>query len=169
MTALDDGIRTSVPDSSPTAAPRVRAERVSLGYADRTVVTDLTVAVPDGKVTVVVGPNGCGKSTLLRGLSRLLRPKDGRVLLGDRQFGHGRPVRGEMQRRVDMRAGVFAKAPFVQVERILGVAELLLDEELLAAEIGRECFPEFMRQVLRLHRRALREQRSLEAAKKRSP
>ncbi len=92
MTALDDGIRTSVPDSSPTAAPRVRAARVSLGYADRTVVTDLTVAVPDGKVTVVVGPNACGKSTLLRGMARLLRPSGGAVLLDGREI-HRTPTR----------------------------------------------------------------------------
>jgi iron complex transport system ATP-binding protein len=60
---------------------RLIADRVSLGYAARPVVTDLTVAVPDGRVTVVVGANACGKSTLLRGLARLLRPASGVVLL----------------------------------------------------------------------------------------
>ena len=46
-----------------------------LGYDSRVVVDGVTLAVPTGKTTAVVGPNGCGKSTLLRGLGRLLRPR----------------------------------------------------------------------------------------------
>lgn len=57
------------------------AELLTLGYGSRTVVHDLDLQVPEGRVTAIVGPNGCGKSTLLRGMSRLLRPKDGRVLI----------------------------------------------------------------------------------------
>ena len=57
------------------------AERLTLGYGDRKVVHDLTVTIPTGRVTVVVGANACGKSTLLRGLARLLAPSDGAVLL----------------------------------------------------------------------------------------
>ena len=68
------------------------AERLTLGYGPRTVVHDLDLTVPEGKVTAVVGPNGCGKSTLLRGVSRLLRPKDGRVLL-DGEDVHRMPTR----------------------------------------------------------------------------
>ncbi len=60
---------------------RLQTEHVSLGYADRVVVDDLTLSVPDGRITVVVGPNACGKSTLLRGMARLLKPKAGSVLL----------------------------------------------------------------------------------------
>jgi iron complex transport system ATP-binding protein len=67
---------------------RLVADNVSLGYAARPVVTDLTVAVPDGKVTVVVGANACGKSTLLRGLARLLRPTSGAVLLDGGAIHH---------------------------------------------------------------------------------
>ncbi|KQT92127.1 hypothetical protein ASG49_09180 [Marmoricola sp. Leaf446] len=71
----------ALPDRSRTAGARLRTERVTLGYGDRAVVTDLTTAVPDGKVTVIVGANACGKSTLLRGMARLLRPTGGSVLL----------------------------------------------------------------------------------------
>ena len=79
-------------DRAPTARPsrsrrvvshgiRLRADAVRLGYDARIVVDGVTLAVPTGQVTVVVGPNGCGKSTLLRGLGRLLRPRGGSVLL----------------------------------------------------------------------------------------
>ncbi len=39
------------------------------------------MTIPDGQITALVGPNGCGKSTLLRGISRLLKPRAGSVLL----------------------------------------------------------------------------------------
>ncbi|MFI6699785.1 ABC transporter ATP-binding protein [Streptomyces sp. NPDC050509] len=57
------------------------ARELTLAYEDRTVVHALDLAVPDGRVTVIVGPNACGKSTTLRALGRLLRPKGGSVLL----------------------------------------------------------------------------------------
>ncbi|MFK3979554.1 ABC transporter ATP-binding protein [Micromonospora sp. NPDC050397] len=60
---------------------RLRAEGLTLGYDDRTVVDNLDVTILDGKITAIVGANACGKSTLLRGLARLLPPRGGAVLL----------------------------------------------------------------------------------------
>lgn len=59
----------------------LRAQNLSLGYGDTTIVEDLDVQIPDGRITVIVGANACGKSTLLRGLARLLRPLGGEVIL----------------------------------------------------------------------------------------
>ncbi len=66
--------------SRPTTS-RLAAQDLTLAYEDRTVVEGLDLEIPDGKVTVVVGPNACGKSTLLRALGRLLKPRRGAVLL----------------------------------------------------------------------------------------
>ncbi|MFI1224765.1 MULTISPECIES: ABC transporter ATP-binding protein [unclassified Streptomyces] len=60
---------------------RLTAEGLTLGYGDRTVVDSLDLAVPPGRITVIVGANACGKSTLLRSMSRLLAPRAGRVVL----------------------------------------------------------------------------------------
>lgn len=60
---------------------RLRAEAATLGYKARPISRDLTVSIPDGAFTAIVGPNACGKSTLLRALARLLPPSAGRVLL----------------------------------------------------------------------------------------
>ncbi len=60
---------------------RLTARGLTLAYENRVVVEDLDLAVPDGKVTVIVGPNACGKSTTLRALGRLLKPERGAVLL----------------------------------------------------------------------------------------
>jgi iron complex transport system ATP-binding protein len=60
---------------------RLRTEKLTVGYDDNIIITDLTVDIPDGRVTAIVGPNACGKSTLLRGLARLLKPSGGAVIL----------------------------------------------------------------------------------------
>ncbi|WP_309053605.1 ABC transporter ATP-binding protein [Streptomyces sp.] len=65
---------------------RLAARGLTLAYEDRTVVHELDLAIPDGKVTVIVGPNACGKSTTLRALGRLLRPAGGAVLLDGREL-----------------------------------------------------------------------------------
>ncbi|MGR6319536.1 ABC transporter ATP-binding protein [Micromonospora soli] len=71
---------------------RLVGEALTLAYDRRTVAEDLTVAVPDGSFTVIIGPNACGKSTLLRALARLLRPTRGTVLLDGADI-HRRPSR----------------------------------------------------------------------------
>ncbi|MGC4892887.1 ABC transporter ATP-binding protein [Micromonospora sp. DT31] len=76
----------------PPETPRLVAQELTLGYDRRTVAEDLTVAVPDGSFTVIIGPNACGKSTLLRALARLLRPTRGTVLLDGADI-HRRPAR----------------------------------------------------------------------------
>lgn len=65
----------------PAPSSRLEARRITLDYSGRTVSRDLSIGVPDGAFTVIVGPNACGKSTLLRALSRLLKPADGQIVL----------------------------------------------------------------------------------------
>ncbi|WP_436738258.1 ABC transporter ATP-binding protein [Streptomyces sp. BBFR102] len=64
-----------------TGPARLTARDLTLAYEDRTVVPGLDLDIPDGRVTVIIGPNACGKSTTLRALGRLLRPTGGAVLL----------------------------------------------------------------------------------------
>ena len=55
--------------------------KLTLAYDNNVIIQGLDLAIPAGKITVLVGPNGCGKSTLLKGLGRLLKPKEGIVYL----------------------------------------------------------------------------------------
>jgi len=96
---------------------RLSAEGVRLAYDERVVVDDLTVAIPDGRITVIVGANACGKSTLLRALARLLKPKAGTVHLD------GRDISRLPTRDVATRLGILPQAP-VAPEGIL-VADLV--------------------------------------------
>ncbi len=78
-------------DGAAVAAPRaatVEFEHVSKHYDARTLargapgaVNDLSLAVPAGRLCVLVGPSGCGKTTLLKMVNRLIEPTGGRVLI----------------------------------------------------------------------------------------
>ena len=65
---------------------RLAADRVRLAYGAKTVSENLTVGIPDGSFTVIVGANACGKSTLLRALARLLVPSEGTIVLDGRDI-----------------------------------------------------------------------------------
>jgi osmoprotectant transport system ATP-binding protein len=45
-------------------------------------VNDLSLAIPAGRICVLVGPSGCGKTTSLKMVNRLIEPTSGRILLG---------------------------------------------------------------------------------------
>lgn len=60
---------------------RLEANKITLGYDSKTIISDLSLAIPSEKITILIGANGCGKSTLLKGLSRILKPKRGSVYL----------------------------------------------------------------------------------------
>lgn len=79
---------TAVLDHAPIAPDaRLVAQGVTVGYGEEPVVHDVSLQIPDGRVTTIIGPNGCGKSTLLRTLSRLLSPISGQVMLDGSPIG----------------------------------------------------------------------------------
>lgn len=66
-----------------------RALRVTLG--GRPILEGVSVDIPRGRVTAILGPNGSGKSTLLRGLSHLVPPTAGTVMLEGREIARMTP------------------------------------------------------------------------------
>ncbi len=58
-----------------------RVQGLSFGYENKTVLQDLNLAIPKGKITTLIGPNGCGKSTLFQLLTKNLKPAKGQIFL----------------------------------------------------------------------------------------
>ena len=80
------------------------AANVTLAYDKRVVTEGLDVEIPEGGFTAIVGPNACGKSTLLRALARMLKPREGSVLLD------GREIRELPSKQVARRLGLLAQS-----------------------------------------------------------
>ena len=59
---------------------------IEVGYQDKIIIQPMDVAIPEGKITTIIGPNGCGKSTLLKALSRTMPLKSGKVYLQGRDL-----------------------------------------------------------------------------------
>ncbi len=67
--------------------PLMQVERVSFGYAQKTVLTDISFSIGQGEIVTLLGPNGCGKSTLIKIMLGLLQPAEGRIVF------HGENIR----------------------------------------------------------------------------
>ncbi|MET7392136.1 ABC transporter ATP-binding protein [Dactylosporangium sp. NPDC005572] len=61
------------------------------GYGGGTVLHGVDLQVPQGTALAVLGRNGAGKTTLVHTIAGLLRAREGRVVLGDRDLT-GRPA-----------------------------------------------------------------------------
>ncbi|WP_020619211.1 ABC transporter ATP-binding protein [Paenibacillus daejeonensis] len=60
---------------------RLTTTALNIAYEKRMIVENLNIAIPQGKVTALVGANGSGKSTILKTLARIMSPSSGSVLL----------------------------------------------------------------------------------------
>ena len=67
----------------------VLCEDVSVVFASKPVLSDISLRCVAGEWVSVIGPNGSGKTTLLRVLSGVIRPKHGRVHIGEGHIGAG--------------------------------------------------------------------------------
>ena len=68
------------------AVTGVRLEHVSKAFGALRVLDDVSVELPAGEATVVLGRSGTGKSVLLKHIVGLLHPDAGRVFLGDQDI-----------------------------------------------------------------------------------
>ena len=50
----------------------IKAQNISVSINEKEIVHGISLDIPEGKVTAIIGPNGCGKSTTLKALSRIL-------------------------------------------------------------------------------------------------
>ncbi|MBY5033960.1 ABC transporter ATP-binding protein [Streptococcus gallolyticus] len=59
----------------------IETQAIQVAYEEKIIIDELSVQIPQGKMTTIIGANGCGKSTLLKALTRILPLKQGSIYL----------------------------------------------------------------------------------------
>ena len=83
------------------------AEYIHAGYNHKTILSDVSVTIPQNKISVILGANGCGKSTLLKTFARLLAPQSGQMILD------GKNVSEIPSRQMAKMLGLLPQSPVV--------------------------------------------------------
>jgi branched-chain amino acid transport system ATP-binding protein len=78
-------------ESASADVPALAVEEIVAGYGGVSVLDHVSVRAMPGTITAVLGANGAGKTTLLRTISGLVRPRDGRVLVGGTDMARRHP------------------------------------------------------------------------------
>ena len=65
----------------------LKASHLSLRFGDLQVLDDVSLSIPAGRFTALIGANGCGKTTLLNVLARMQKPDAGNVELAGKAHG----------------------------------------------------------------------------------
>ena len=82
-------------------AAAIRLDHVSKAFGAFRVLDDVSLAIPRGKATVVLGRSGTGKSVLLRHIVGLLQPDAGRVFVRDEEItGLASPAMAVVRRQI---------------------------------------------------------------------
>lgn len=77
-------------NSNDMTEPLLMVRELSAGYGNRTVVNEVTIAIPKDKIIGVVGHNGAGKTTLLRAVCGLLSAWKGDIKYKAQEITHMR-------------------------------------------------------------------------------
>src|SRR5690606_22827038 len=64
----------------------IKVESITKKYSEQTVVDQVSLQIPQGKITSLIGANGAGKSTLLSIISRLLKQNNGNIIINDKNL-----------------------------------------------------------------------------------
>lgn len=77
----------------PTPETAISIRGLTKSFGPQTIFEDVTMDIPKGAITVILGPSGTGKSVFLKHLVGLLKPDRGEVWVGDKNV----PALGEKE------------------------------------------------------------------------
>jgi iron complex transport system ATP-binding protein len=83
-----------------TGQARVRIENLGFAIGSQQILEEITCSFATGQIHGIIGPNGAGKSTLLRNICRIWEPKQGQILIDDRD--HRRIHRRSLSKQVTL-------------------------------------------------------------------
>ena len=93
---------------------RLYTEGINIGYDDNLIVKNLSIEIPDKKITTIIGSNGCGKSTLLKAITRIISHKSGTVVLD------GKDILKENTRELAKKMAILPQTPEATIGLTVG-------------------------------------------------
>ena len=64
----------------------ISVKKLSVAYESNTIIEDMNLSIPKGKISIIIGSNGCGKSTLLKTIARINKPKNGDIFINNKNI-----------------------------------------------------------------------------------
>lgn len=97
----------------------MRVKELSFSYGKNRILDNISLEIPEGKITTILGANGCGKSTLFSLMTKNLVPGRGKIFLQKKNIG-GMSL-GEFARRVSIVHQYNTAADDMTVERLVAM------------------------------------------------
>ena len=63
--------------------PHISVRNLNISYGEHRILKNVSIDIPDKKITAIIGPSGCGKTTLLKTFNRLIESSDGIKISGE--------------------------------------------------------------------------------------
>lgn len=64
----------------------ISVKNLSVAYENNTIIENMNLSIPKGKISIIIGANGCGKSTLLKTIARINKPKNGDIFINNKSI-----------------------------------------------------------------------------------
>ncbi|MBM6859591.1 ABC transporter ATP-binding protein [Clostridium saudiense] len=64
----------------------ISVKNLSVSYENNTIIENMSLSIPKGKISIIIGANGCGKSTLLKTISRINKPNSGDIFINNKNI-----------------------------------------------------------------------------------
>lgn len=100
----------------------MKVKELSFSYGKNKVLRNISLGIPEGKITTILGANGCGKSTLFSLMTKNLLPRKGRIFLQGKNIG-GMALK-EFARRVSIVHQYNSSAEDITVERLVAFGRI---------------------------------------------
>ncbi|MCV6636874.1 ABC transporter ATP-binding protein [Candidatus Albibeggiatoa sp. nov. NOAA] len=96
---------------------QLQVNQIEVGYAQHTIISELSFSLTQGDIACLLGPSGCGKSTLLRAIAGFEPVRNGEIVLHGRQVSSSKTTVQPEKRKVGMVFQDFALFPHLTVAR----------------------------------------------------
>lgn len=97
----------------------MKVKELSFSYGKNRILNNISLKIPEGRITTILGANGCGKSTLFSLMTKNLVPDRGRIFLQRKNIG-GMSL-GEFAKRVSIVHQYNTAAADMTVERLVSM------------------------------------------------